>query len=457
MMVTDVRIGRRSKSLFMGHPRGLFYLAFTEAWERFSYYGMTALLVLYMVNQLLLAGHVEHVGGLKQFRAVLESVTGPLSTQGFASQLFGLYAGLVYFTPLFGGLIADRWIGQRNAVVLGAASMAAGHIAMAFDQSFLLALLLLVTGSGLLKGNISSQVGALYPTDDEARRSHGFVVFSTAINIGAAAGSLVCGLVAQMYGWHSGFAVASIFMLLGLATYLTGYRHLPARVERPGVTASRLTATDWRIVRALVLVVSISVFQTVAYNQRNNVLPVWIQSHVALRVGSFAIPIPWYQSIDAVSSILFVPVLLWLWHFQAARGGEPGDLGKVGIGAWIACASNLILVAAIIASGGAKVHPVWPFLYCVGLGIAFLYYWPTMLALVSRTAPARLNSFMMGTVFTSLFVGNILTGWAGSLYEKMSPSSFWALHAAIGAAGGLLVLLFGGRLQRALRTEQGDA
>jgi POT family proton-dependent oligopeptide transporter len=204
-------------------------------------------------------------------------------------------------------------------------------------------------------------------------------------------------------------------------------------------------------------VVSISVFQTVAYNQRNNALPVWIQSHVALKVGSFAIPIPWYQSIDAFSSILFVPVLLWLWHFQAARGGEPGDLGKVGIGAWIACASNLILVAAIIASGGAKVHPVWPFLYCVGLGIAFLYYWPTMLALVSRTAPARLNSFMMGTVFTSLFVGNILTGWAGSLYEKMSPTSFWALHAAIGAAGGLLVLLFGGRLQRALRTEQGDA
>src|ERR1700692_1994359 len=129
---------------FLGHPKGLFYLAFTEAWERFSYYGMTALLVLYMVNQLLLPGHAEHVAGLRQFRAALESITGPLSTQAFASQIFGLYAGFVYFTPLLGGLIADRWIGQRNAVVLGAASMSAGHIAMAMDQSFLLALLLLV-------------------------------------------------------------------------------------------------------------------------------------------------------------------------------------------------------------------------------------------------------------------------------------------------------------------------
>jgi len=174
-------MNRRTESVtFMGHPKGLFYLAFTEAWERFSFYGMTALVVLYMVDLLLLPGHVEHIGGFGRFRAAVESVVGPLSTQALASQIFGLYSGFVYFTPLLGGMIADRWIGQRNAVVIGALSMSAGHIAMSFDQSFLLALLLLVIGSGFLKGNISAQVGALYPREDEARRTRGFIIFSTA-------------------------------------------------------------------------------------------------------------------------------------------------------------------------------------------------------------------------------------------------------------------------------------
>src|SRR6267378_4375521 len=161
---------RTGDATFMGHPKGLFYLAFTEAWERFSYYGMTALVVLYMVNQLLLPGHVEHIAGFSGFRAAVESIVGPLSTQALASQIFGLYSGFVYFTPLLGGMIADRWIGQRNAVVIGALLMSGGHIAMAFEQSLLLALALLVTGSGLLKGNIAAQVGGLYPAEDEARR-----------------------------------------------------------------------------------------------------------------------------------------------------------------------------------------------------------------------------------------------------------------------------------------------
>src|SRR6201993_3608771 len=133
---------------FLGHPKGLLYLAFTEAWQRFSYYGMTALVVLFMVNQLLLPGHVEHIGGFTGFRAAIESIVGPLSTQALASRIFGLYSGFVYFTPMLGGLIADRWIGQRNAVVMGALLMSAGHVAMVFEQSFLLALSLLVADSG---------------------------------------------------------------------------------------------------------------------------------------------------------------------------------------------------------------------------------------------------------------------------------------------------------------------
>ncbi len=438
---------------FLGHPKGLYYLAFTEAWERFSYYGMTALLVLYMVNQLLLPGHVEHVAGFVAFRSAIESVVGPLSTQALASQIFGLYAGLVYFTPLLGGLIADRWIGQRTAVVIGALAMSAGHVAMAFDRSFLLALLLLVIGSGFLKGNISAQVGGLYPRSEEARRTRGFAIFSTGINFGAVVGPLLCGLLAQVFGWHAGFGVAAIFMLAGLATYLAGYRHLPARVARRAGEHAHLTGADWRIILALVAVMAVTIFQSIGYYQLANVLPVWIQQHVALEIGGHAIPIPWYQSIDPLFSILGVPLLLWIWHRQAARSREPSDIGKIGIGAWLCAASNLILVAAISVSRDDLVHPVWPFLYCAGQGIAFLYYWPTLLALVSRTAPARVNATMMGFAFMSLFVANNLIGWIGGFYEKMRPVDFWAMHAAIAATGGVLILLFGRGLHRVLSVE----
>lgn len=435
---------------FFGHPRGLFFLAFTEAWERFSFYGMTALLVLYMVNQLFLPGHVENIAGFAAFRALIEGITGPLSPLALASVVFGLYSGFVYFTPVFGGIIADRWIGQRNAVVIGALSMCAGHVAMAFDRSFLLALLLLVVGSGFLKGNISSQVGALYPKGDESRRTRGFAIFSMAINIGAMTGPLLCGFLAQHFGWHFGFGVAAVFMLAGLATYLAGYRHLPARVERRGPSEDKLTASDWKVIAALVAVMLITVFQSTSYYQLYSIFKIWIQEAVNLNVAGFEIPVPWYQSLDALVSILAVPMLFGLWSFQARRRGEPGDLSKIGIGAWLAAGSHLILVGAILAAGDRLIHPVWPALCAVGMGVAFLYYWPTLLALVSRAAPAKINATMMGIAFLSLFVSNNLVGWIGTLYEPLGPLKFWLLHAAIAACGGLLVLLFGRRLGRVL-------
>jgi len=437
-----------------GHPKGLYYLAFTEAWERFSYYGMTALLALYMVNELLLPGHVENIAGFAQFRAGIEALAGPLSTQALASQIFGLYSGFVYFTPLLGGIVADRWIGQRSAVVLGALSMSAGHLAMTFDASFLAALLLLVIGSGFLKGNISAQVGALYSRDDETRRTRGFILFSTAINVGAVTGPLLCGLLAQVYGWHWGFGIAAIFMLLGLATYLQGYRHLPARVERQTFEGVRLSAADWRVVAALVCVMIITVFQSTSFFQIFNVMPIWIQEHVAPEVAGFRVPIPWYQSINAIFSIIGVPMLFWLWGRQARRGREPDELAKIGTGAWIAAASNLILVAASLAYDGTPIHPVFPFLYSAGLGISFLYYWPTLLALVSRTAPAKVNATLMGFAFMSLFVSNNIIGWLGGYYGAMQPAQFWAMHAAIGATGGLIVAVFGRRIGAALRPER---
>lgn len=439
---------RRSDSFF-GHPTGLAYLAFTEAWERFSYYGMSALLVLYMVNQLLLPGHIEHVIGFAKLRGMIEGAFGPLSTQALASQVFGLYSGFVYFTPLFGGWLGDR-IGQRSAVVLGALSMAGGHLAMTFDQSFLLALLLLIVGSGLLKGNISAQVGSVYPPDDEARRTRGFAIFSTAINFGAVTGPLLCGYLGDRYGWHIGFGTAALFMLGALAVYLSGYRYLPARVERNAKSAAApLTPNDRKTVLALIGVMAITVLAYIAYYQLSNVLPVWLQAHADLNAGGFAIPIEWFYSIDPLVSILSVPFLFALWNRQARAGREPSALTKIAIGSFICGSGYFVLLAAIAVSPG-RVLWVWPVLFCAVQGVGFMYFWPTLLALVSRAAPPKINATMMGVCFLTLFVANNLIGRIGTYYEKMTPTAFWALHAAIGAAGGLLMLLFGRSFARIL-------
>jgi POT family proton-dependent oligopeptide transporter len=438
---------------FLGHPKGLAYLAFTEAWERFSYYGMAALLVLYMVNQLLLPGHVEHIAGFATFRGWIEGTFGALSTQALASQIFGLYSGFVYFTPVIGGWIGDR-IGQRSAVVLGGLSMAGGHFAMAFDASFLVALLLLITGSGLLKGNISAQVGSVYPPDDEARRTRGFAIFSTAINLGAVAGPLFCGFLGTRYGWHVGFGAAALFMLGALATYLSGYRHLPARVERKARAAfAPLTSEDRKSVAALVGAMAIVVLTYIAYYQLANVLPVWLQVHADLHAGVFEIPIPWFYSIDPLASILSVPLLFALWNRQArVMGGEPSALTKIATGSFICAAANLVLVAAIAFSSGL-VHWFWPVLYCVLEGVGFMFFWPTLLALVSRVAPPKINATMMGATFLTLFVANNLIGRIGTYYEKMTPIGFWTLHAAIGAAGGIVMLVFARTLGRILEPQ----
>jgi POT family proton-dependent oligopeptide transporter len=413
---------------------------------------MISLLVLYMVDQLLLPGHAEHVAGLAALRGALESFQGPISSQAFASQMYGLYSGLVYMTPLLGGAIGDRWIGQRNAVVIGAVLMAAGHLAMSLDKTFLVALLLLITGSGFLKGNIAAQVGALYPASDQRRRDLGYMIFMAAINLGALVGPLICGLLEKYYGWHYGFGIAAIIMLLGLLTYLYGLRYLPAKVERARRETGSLTAKDRVAVNALTTVIAITTFQSVALYQIFNAMVIWIQQYVSPSVVGFPVPVPWYQSLNAVGGIVVVPLLYWLWRLQARRRHEPDDLAKIATGAWITAASYLILLPAIAWSHGGKISPIWPVLSILGSGVGWVYQWPILFALVSRAAPAKLKGTMMGVTYVSLFASAILVGWIGGYYERMSPAQFWAMHAAIAASGGLLLLLFGRQLNRALQT-----
>jgi POT family proton-dependent oligopeptide transporter len=196
----------------------------------------------------------------------------------------------------------------------------------------------------------------------------------------------------------------------------------------------------------------VSILPSIAFYQVANVAPVWTQQHIAPNLGTLRIPVPWYLSINALFSILGVPLLLWIWRRQAVHRGEPDEIAKIGVGAMLMGASNLILVAATLVSRGGAANPIWPFLYSAGLGIGFLYYWPALLSLVSRAAPIRVNATMMGCVFISLFVANNLIGWVGGFYESMGPLRFWLMHAMIGAMGGLLAILFRPNLNRILQT-----
>src|ERR1700730_1825398 len=211
---------------FIGHPRGLAYIAFAEAWERFSYYGMQALLVLYMVNRLLHPGHIEHIAGFGPFRHLIEYFRGSLSIQALASTIFGLYTGLVYLTPIAGGLIADRVLGRTRTITIGALLMSAGHFLMAFDVTFLLALTCLLLGVGCFKGNLASQVGGLYATGDN-RRADAFQIYYLFINGGVIISPLIAGTLGEVYGWHWGFGAAGVGMLIGLTIYLYGRKYLP--------------------------------------------------------------------------------------------------------------------------------------------------------------------------------------------------------------------------------------
>lgn len=438
---------------FFGHPKGLAYLAFTEAWERFSFYGMTALLLLYMIQRLLTPEVMDGVMGLAVLRGAIESVTGPLSNQAFASQVYGLYSGLVYFTPVFGGLIADRWLGQRRTVMLGAILMAFGHILMAFDASFLIALSLLIVGSGCLKGNISAQVGHLYAPEDDGRRTRAFAIFSAAINMGALFGPATCAVVAQVWGWHAGFGLAGVLMLVSLAIYVAGWRYLPPdrKRVRGGPKSPPMTGHDWKVVGTLILLIAITVLPIVAYYQEMNAGVVFIQEDVARNLFGWEVPAGSFISVDGFFCVLMVPFLIAAWRAQAKRGKEPGELRKIAIGFMIAGIANVaMIVPAMRADAGSQVSLLWPVLLYGLNSLGFLFYWPTLLALFSRAAPAGVNATMIGLLFFAIFFGNVTAGALAGLWEKIPHVQFFALHAGLAFASFALLLLIGRPLTRIL-------
>jgi len=438
---------RQADTAFFGHPRGLGWLSSTEVWERFSYYGMQALLVLYLTHRLLLPGHVEHVAGFGPFRAALESVYGPMTPQALGSVIFGLYAGLVWMTPILGGLLADRVTGRTVAILTGGSLMTLGHFLMAFEQSFLVALTCLLVGVGCFKGNLASQVGSLYRPGDP-RAASAFQIYYLGIQIAVVVTPLVCGTLGEVYGWHWGFGAAGVGMVIGMAIYLRGRRWLPP--EAPVRTAAagpreRFTTGDVRRVAVLVALLPVLALLQVGSFQVANAYVIWGEANLQLTVLGMRIPVTWLQSLDALGSGGGIVLSLIFWRWWAARRVEPDEISKVAFGGVLVALSPLVLAgASLAAAGGHRASLLWAVLFEAVLNIAWANVGPVALGLYARSAPKAAASTMIGVFYLHIFLANMMVGWLGGLLEKMSGVNFWLLHVAIaGTAAAVLIVLRG--------------
>lgn len=421
---------------FLGHPKGLGYLAFTEAFERFSFYGMQALLVLYMVNALFHPGHQERV----LFLEPMSRLFGGLEGQPLASAIFGTYAASVYLTPIAGGLIADRWLGQRRTVLVGAIVMAFGHFLMAIEHLFLPALLCLIVGSGLFKGNIASQVGGLYKPDD-LRRADAFQIFYLGINAGVIAAPLIVGTLGEKVGWHWGFGAAGIGMLIGLGIFISGWKYLPAegeKNERPPVTAQ-----DWKSAIPLLMLIPVLAVAIIPNNQIFNAYMVWADRDFDLTFLGTRLPTTWLVTLDATVSVAFLAGVALFWRWWSKTRREPDELQKILIGSLFSAAGMACLFAAAATQPvGGKIGIALPVMFHVLNSIGFAHIMPVSLALFARLAPASMNATIIGLYYLALFGGNALVGKIGTLFETMPVTQFWLIHIGCALGAGAAFLLF---------------
>jgi proton-dependent oligopeptide transporter, POT family len=420
---------------WFGHPRGLTILFLTNMWEQFSYYGMRAILVYYMTKQLLLE-------------------------QGSASVIYGIYTGCAYLTPLLGGLIADRVLGKKRAIIIGGSVMALGHFMMTLEPLFYVALATIAIGNGLFLPSLPSQIRDLYPRADP-RAGRAYNVYYVGVNIGGFLAMLVCGALGETLGWHWGFGAAGVGMVIGLVIYLCGQRYLPAaqmqspRTAQPAAPRDNLTRDTLLLLFGLG--VAVAVFRS-AYEQVGNTVALWADTGVDKMAGQFSIPMTWFISLNPLCVMLITPLLLAWWRRREAAGLDPVPSRRMAAGALIVGASYLFLAA--LCSGGAAVHWHWFALFWVVLTFGELFILPTGIGLFARLAPQRLGATTVASWFLATFAGNLAAGLVGTLWTRMSPPAFFVLLAAICACSaiGLRLMDAGARrviLQSPRQTDPG--
>ena len=416
------------------HPRGLSTLFFTEMWERFSYYGMRAFLILYMTAPVT-------AGGLG-------------FTDVSAGRIYGLYTGSVWFSAVLGGVAADIGLGQYRSVLLGGIVIAAGHFTLAFKALpfFYTGLALIVIGTGLLKPNVSTLVGSLYEPGDK-RRDAGFSIFYMGINLGAFIGPLIAGYLAQRVDWHIGFACAGIGMVLGVTQYIFGKDRLRPALDKLGErpkasSAARATggsgsiSEEWKRVAAVVVFFLFASLFWAAYEQGGSTLNLFADRYTRLSVLGFSFPSSWFQSVPAAFVILLAPVMGWVWLRLGKH--EPSSPAKFVLGLICAGLAFLVLVpAAVRAQSGPTVlvSPLWLVATYFIVEIGELSVSPVGLSVVTKLAPARIVGLMMGVWFWSIAVGDIIAGWTAGFFSTMPLQTLFGSVAAAALAAALILAL----------------
>lgn len=411
---------------WFGQPRGLAILFFTEMWEKFSFYGMRALLVYYMTKHLLMP-------------------------QDAASLTYGAYTAFVYLTPIAGGIIADRWLGRRRAVVLGGSIMAAGHFMMAFETLFFPALGVIALGNGLFLPSLPSQIEDLYAPAD-ARRASAYNIYYVGVNLGAFLAPLGCGYLGETYGWHWGFGAAGIGMVTGLIVYLAGSRYLPAeRVRDKAEPTSDRAAGDavrGRFAVLIAVMAAVVIFRT-SYEQVGNTVALWIDQGVDRSIGDATIPMTWFQSLNPLLVFVLTPLLI-LWWRTRDTGASHSTARRMARGATIVAGAYLLLVLVSLgAVGGARASWLWLALFFAILTAGELHILPVGLGLFGRLAPAGFAATAIATWFFAGFAGNLLAGLFGTLWSRVEPALFFGGAALLAAFSAALLTALDGMVSRA--------
>jgi proton-dependent oligopeptide transporter, POT family len=407
---------RAASSNWFGQPRGLTILFLTNMWEQFSYYGMRALLVYYMTKHLLIS-------------------------QQHSSFIYGTYTAFAYFTPIVGGVIADRYLGKKRAVIIGAATMAAGHFMMAFEPLFYFALATIALGNGLFLPSLPSQINDLYGPDDP-RRGWAYNVYYVGVNVGGFLAPLICGTLGETYGWHYGFAAAGVGMLTGLVIYLAGGRYLPASrhpasIVEPELLEQRGGSRRDTFLLLLAVGLAVTVFRG-AYEQVGNTVALWIEG-VDRHFGSGEIPMTWFQSLNPLLVIVMTPFLLARWKHKAAVDREQSPLQKMATGAVIGAGAYAILaIAAAVTPHGASWW--WVAAYFFVLTLGELYILPTGLGLFARLAPPKLGATTVAAWYLAIFTGSMIAGFIGSWYSSLTPAFFFLTLAAVASLAAAMLI-----------------